>query len=62
MPTAEKSDTGDNQNEDEDSTKNPENLFISEKARKEYLEQQFQEAIDEYTKIINRLEHNRVDL
>jgi len=40
----------------ESDDKNPENLFISEKARKDYLEQQFQDAVDEYTKIIKRLE------
>jgi len=61
MPTAGDKDSDTAENEDEES-KNPENLFISEKARKEYLEQQFQEAIDEYTKIINRLEHNRIDI
>lgn len=37
-----------------------ENLFISEKARKEYLETQFNEAVEEYSKVIKRLEHANV--
>ena len=40
--------------------KSPENLFISEKARKEYLESQFLEAVEEYSKVIKRLEHANV--
>ena len=55
--TTDKSDDEDSVNEN----KSPqENLFISEKARKEYLEQQFQESVEEYTKIIKRLENVNV--
>jgi hypothetical protein len=35
---------------------NQSNMFISEKERKDLLQQEFQEAIDEYTKVLKRLE------
>jgi hypothetical protein len=33
------------------------NLFVGEKERKKYLEDQFQESVGEYTKVLKRLEH-----
>ncbi len=61
--TTDKSDEDDDDADDNaqnTDAKSQENLFISEKARKEYLEQQFQESVDEYTKIIRRLEKDNV--
>jgi len=42
--------------EDENNSSKPENLFMNDKDRKKYLETEFQNTVDEYTKIIKRLE------
>jgi len=39
-----------------------ENLFVNEQERKNYLEQQFQESVNDYRKILKRLEDNCVSL
>ncbi|CAF1015982.1 unnamed protein product [Brachionus calyciflorus] len=36
------------------------NLFVSEEERKKYLEEQFQETVKDYRKIIHRLEYERI--
>ena len=36
------------------------NLFVSEEERKKYLEQQFQETVSDYQKILKRLEQDNV--
>jgi len=59
-PVALAKESEDKKDEDEDEGKSSENLFISEKARKKYLEDQFQEAVEEYSKVIKRLEHANV--
>jgi hypothetical protein len=54
----------DEQQSDDDNTPakalNPANLFVSEEERKKYLEQEFQEAVTGYRKILKRLEHDNV--
>ena len=39
---------------------NQANLFVSEEERKKYLEQQFQESVQDYTKILRRLENDNL--
>ncbi len=46
----------DNEN-DENQGLSPANLFVSEQERKKYLEEQFQESLNDYNKTIKRLEH-----
>ncbi len=41
---------------------NQTNMFMNEKERKDLLEQQFQEAIEEYSKVIKRLEFQNVSI
>lgn len=48
------------QNNNDDQPLNQANLFVSETERKKYLEQQFQEAVQDYGKILKRLEHDNL--
>lgn len=49
----------DDDNDDGSGQMNP-NLFVSEIERKKYLEEQFQEAVKDYRKIIHKLEHESI--
>jgi len=57
---AKKPEDNDEDGEEAEDAKSSENLFISEKARKKYLEEQFQEAVEEYSKVIKRLERANI--
>lgn len=59
-PAAVSKEPEDKEENGDEEGKNSENLFISEKARKKYLEEQFQEAVEEYNKVIKRLESANV--
>jgi hypothetical protein len=52
------SNASDDENEnDENQGLSQANLFVSEQERKKYLEEQFQESLNDYNKTIKRLEH-----
>lgn len=56
-PAEAENDEGDDENENKIPT---ENLFMTDKEKKKYLEQEFQACVDEYTKIIKRLEDKNI--
>lgn len=66
--TDKSSDSIDNENEADDKQSNifalneQNQIFLSEKERKDLLEQQFKEAVEDYGKVIKRLENSNVTL
>jgi histone acetyltransferase 1 len=48
--------------EDEPNAMGQGNLFVSEQERKQYLEEQFQEALNDYNRILKRLEHENISI